>query len=78
MGDQALVVVLAGGDGGAVEGGAVESSPPVAVGVVDLVRDHHVIVARGREYGDVTPLRGVYAGGGKSSQQVEVRITREA
>ncbi|WP_420111225.1 transglutaminase family protein [Pseudactinotalea sp.] len=42
------------------------------------VGDHHVIVARGREYGDVTPLRGVYAGGGKSSQQVEVRITREA
>jgi transglutaminase-like putative cysteine protease len=42
------------------------------------VSDHHVIVARGREYGDVTPLRGVYAGGGRSSQQVEVRITREA
>lgn len=42
------------------------------------VSDHHVIVARGREYGDVSPLRGVYSGGGKSSQTVEVRITREA
>lgn len=42
------------------------------------VDDHHVIVARGREYGDVTPLRGVYAGGGRSEQKVEVRITREA
>lgn len=40
--------------------------------------DHHVIVARGREYGDVSPLRGVYAGGGRSEQQVEVRITRES
>lgn len=42
------------------------------------VDDHHVIVARGREYGDVSPLRGVYSGGGRSEQTVEVRITREA
>lgn len=42
------------------------------------VGDHHVIVARGREYGDVSPLRGVFAGGGASEQQVEVRITRES
>lgn len=36
---------------------------------------HHVLVARGREYRDVTPLRGVYSGGGRSQQHVEVRIT---
>lgn len=41
------------------------------------VDDHHVIVGRGREYGDVSPIRGVYSGGGRSTQQVEVRITRE-
>lgn len=41
------------------------------------VDTHHVVVARGREYADVAPLRGVYSGGGRSSQSVEVRITRE-
>lgn len=38
---------------------------------------HHVIVARGREYNDVAPMRGVVAGGGQSSQRVEVTITLE-
>ncbi len=42
------------------------------------VGEHHVIVARGREYGDVTPLRGVFAGGATSEQQVAVEITQEA
>ena len=42
------------------------------------VDNHHVIVARGREYGDVSPIRGVYSGGGRSRQSVEVRITQEA
>ncbi|MFV0427197.1 MAG: transglutaminase domain-containing protein [Beutenbergiaceae bacterium] len=41
------------------------------------VNTHHVIVARGREYGDVAPIRGVYSGGGRSDQQVDVQITRE-
>lgn len=41
-------------------------------------RDHHVVVARGRDYDDVTPLRGVFAGGGRSQQQVEVKLTLEA
>lgn len=40
--------------------------------------EHHVIVARGREYGDVTPLRGVFAGGATSEQEVDVEITQEA
>ncbi|MFH5823544.1 transglutaminase N-terminal domain-containing protein [Georgenia sp. AZ-5] len=39
------------------------------------VGPNHVVVARGREYGDVTPLRGVYSGGGAASQRVEVLIT---
>jgi transglutaminase-like putative cysteine protease len=42
------------------------------------VGEHHVIVARGREYGDVTPLSGVFAGGAASIQRVEVQITQEA
>lgn len=41
------------------------------------VGEHHVIVARGREYGDVTPVRGVFAGGASARQQVEVEITRD-
>lgn len=42
------------------------------------VGEHHVIVARGREYGDVAPLRGVFAGGAAAEQQVDVEITQEA
>lgn len=42
------------------------------------VGEHHVIVARGREYGDVTPLRGVFAGGASSELEVSVQITQEA
>ena len=38
---------------------------------------HHVIVARGREYNDVAPMRGVVSGGGSSSQEVSVQITLE-
>ena len=34
---------------------------------------HHVRVAHGRDFGDVTPLRGVIRGGGKHS--LEVRVT---
>ncbi|MGC5629157.1 transglutaminase family protein [Georgenia sp. Z1344] len=42
------------------------------------VGEHHVRVAHGRSYADVSPLRGVYSGGGTSRQTVEVRTTREA
>lgn len=38
--------------------------------------ERHVIVARGRDYGDVTPLKGVYAGGGAQSIGVTVEVTR--
>ncbi|GMA30944.1 transglutaminase family protein [Litorihabitans aurantiacus] len=42
------------------------------------IADRHVVVGRGREYADVTPLRGVFAGGGRSQQSVEVALTLEA
>ncbi len=42
------------------------------------VGEHHVVVGRGREYSDVPPVRGIYAGAGTRSMDVEVRITREA
>ncbi|MFF2370482.1 transglutaminase N-terminal domain-containing protein [Agromyces sp. NPDC058110] len=42
------------------------------------VGDRHVLVGRGRDYGDVPPLRGVYAGPGSSELFVSVEITRVA
>lgn len=42
------------------------------------IGDRHVTVGRGRDYNDVPPLRGVYAGPFKSSLFVRVEITRES
>jgi transglutaminase-like putative cysteine protease len=42
------------------------------------IGDRHVRVGHGRDYTDVTPLRGVYAGSGASELFVSVSITREA
>ena len=42
------------------------------------IGDRHVIVGRGRDYNDVPPLRGVYAGSFGSTLFVSVEITREA
>lgn len=42
------------------------------------IGDRHVTVGRGRDYGDVAPLRGVYAGPYGSRLFVAVEITREA
>lgn len=36
----------------------------------------HVKVASGRDYGDVPPLKGLYAGGGSEALGVEVEITQ--
>ncbi|MFC5380049.1 transglutaminase family protein [Aquipuribacter nitratireducens] len=36
----------------------------------------HVVVATGRDYGDVAPLRGIVSGGGGSRLDVSVEITR--
>lgn len=40
--------------------------------------ERHVVVARGRDYTDVPPLKGVYAGGGSQSLGVSVAVTRLA
>lgn len=42
------------------------------------IGDRHVLVAQGRDYTDVSPLRGVYAGGNTSEVFVTVEITRTA
>lgn len=42
------------------------------------IGDRHVLVGRGRDYNDVPPVRGVYAGPFKSEMSVRVTITREA
>ncbi len=41
------------------------------------IGDRHVIIGRGRDYNDVAPLRGVYAGPFGSKLFVKVEITRE-
>ncbi len=40
------------------------------------VTERHVVVGRGRDYGDVPPLKGVYAGPASTAQGVEVEIVR--
>ena len=42
------------------------------------IGERHVLVGRGRDYSDVAPLRGIYAGPSGSRLFVEVEITREA
>jgi transglutaminase-like putative cysteine protease len=37
--------------------------------------DHHITVAYGRDFGDVTPLRGVVQGGGGHSLEVSVDVS---
>lgn len=41
------------------------------------IGDRHVLVGRGRDYRDVPPVRGVYAGPFRSQLFVRVEITRE-
>ena len=43
-----------------------------------LPGDRHVIVACGRDYADVPPLKGIYAGRAASQMVVKVDITRLA
>lgn len=42
------------------------------------IGERHVLVGHGRDYNDVPPLRGVYAGSFTSEMFVKVEITREA
>ena len=38
--------------------------------------NRHVIVATGRDYGDVKPLSGIFSGSGTSRMFVDVQVTR--
>ena len=40
--------------------------------------DRHIVVARGRDYSDVSPLKGIFSGGSTSSMSVDVQVTRLA
>jgi transglutaminase-like putative cysteine protease len=40
------------------------------------IGERHVTVARGRDYADVSPLRGIYSGGMSTALGVEVEVTR--
>ncbi len=40
------------------------------------VGERHIAVGRGRDYGDVPPVKGIYAGSAEHSMSVGVRITR--
>ncbi len=42
------------------------------------VAERHVLVARGRDYTDVSPLKGVYQGGPSRALEVKVKLTRVA
>ena len=37
-----------------------------------------MVVATGRDYGDVKPLSGIYSGAGTSAMSVQVDVTRLA
>ena len=39
-----------------------------------VVQDEHVVLGWGRDFGDVTPLRGVILGGGEQTLSVEVEL----
>jgi transglutaminase-like putative cysteine protease len=41
------------------------------------IASRHILVARGRDYDDIAPIRGVYAGTGDSCAFATVEITRE-
>ncbi len=41
-----------------------------------VVGEGHVVVARGRDYADVSPLKGIYAGGSSEALGVTVTLTR--
>ena len=42
------------------------------------VAERHVLIARGRDYDDVAPLKGVYHGAPGEALGVEVELTRIA
>ncbi len=42
------------------------------------IAERHVLVARGRDYGDVPPVKGIYSGGAAQESTVTVELTRLA
>jgi transglutaminase-like putative cysteine protease len=44
----------------------------------DPVGERHVLVGRGRDYGDVAPLKGIYTGAPAATPTVTVELTRRA
>ncbi len=42
------------------------------------VGERHVVVGRGRDYADVSPLKGIYSGGAAGDLEVTVELTRMA
>ncbi len=43
-----------------------------------LVRERHIMVARGRDYADIPPLKGIYHGAPASAQHITVEVSRLA
>jgi transglutaminase-like putative cysteine protease len=43
-----------------------------------IAQEEHVVLGWGRDFGDITPLRGVILGGGEQSLLVEVHLDAEA
>jgi len=43
-----------------------------------LVKERHVVVARGRDYADIPPLKGIYHGAPGGALKVSVEVTRLA
>ncbi len=42
------------------------------------VAERHVVLGRGRDYADVSPLRGIYSGAPSVAMEVTVEVTRLA
>jgi transglutaminase-like putative cysteine protease len=42
------------------------------------VGQRHISIGRGRDYDDVSPVRGIYTGGGRPSTEASVEIRRQA
>jgi transglutaminase-like putative cysteine protease len=73
--DAALGVTVEGQSHAWVEWWAGEWVPYDSTHATRIGEDH-VVVARGRDYGDVSPLKGVYSGGATSELFVTVEVTR--
>jgi transglutaminase-like putative cysteine protease len=43
-----------------------------------FIRDSHVTIAWGRDYGDVCPIQGVFVGGGDHQIGVSIEVVPEA